>query len=618
MNPAGPSPSPLPALMAEHRIFGQLAGPARAALAGRWETARAATGALLVAPGQLGARLGWVIAGEVEMRDPDLGLAVRLAAGELFGAGATPPRPLRAWQASAASECEIAFLPLAALRQACEADRGFAYFFPSLDPMPHGAHAPLALDDAPNLLDVPVRTLLGRAPVTIAPATPVREAAALMHREQVSSVLLTDQDGRLVGLVTDRDLRNRALAPGLDLSRPVAEIATLAPHALDASRPAYEAQLLMARHAVHHVPITEQGRIAGMVTATELTERHGTSAVYLAGAIDRAGSVDELVQAAARVKQLQRNLAAAEASAHSTGRILSSVTDALTRRLLQLGEQQLGPPPVPYAWVAAGSQARAEQTGKTDQDNCMVLDDGYDEAAHGAYFDSLSRFACAGLDACGYVYCPGEMMAMTPKWRQPRRRWAAYFRDWIEEPDPMALMLTSVFFDLRAVDGDAALLDSLRAEVLARTRGHSLFLAQLAGNALKHRPPLGLFGHILPARGGEHAGTIDLKHAAIVPIVDLARVYALAGAVEAVNTHERLLQAPAAGEVSEQGARDLREALEFLGRLRLAHQARQLQAGLPPDNFLALEEISNFERSQLKDAFAVVRTMQQVLEQRYA
>lgn len=618
MNPAEPVPAPLPALMARHRIFGQLAPPTRAALAGPWDTVRAQAGTLLVAPGQLGARLGWVLAGEVEMRDPDLGLAVRLPAGELFGAGATPLRPLRAWQASALTDCEVAFLPAQALRQACEADRALAYFFPSLDPAPRAALAPLALDDAPNLLDVPVRTLLGRAPVMIAPATPVREAAALMHREQVSSVLLADPDGRLVGLVTDRDLRNRALAPGLDLSRPVAEIATLAPHALDASRPAYEAQLLMARHAVHHVPITEQGRVAGMVTATELTERHGTSAVYLAGAIDRAGSVDELVQAAARVKQLQRNLAAAEASAHSTGRILSSVTDALTRRLLQLGEQQFGPPPVPYAWVAAGSQARAEQTGKTDQDNCMVLDDGYDEAAHGAYFDRLARFTCDGLDACGYVYCPGEMMAMTPRWRQPQRRWAGYFRQWVDEPEPMALMLTSVFFDLRAVHGDAALLDALRAEVLGRTRGHSLFLSQLAGNALKHRPPLGLFGHIMPARGGEHAGTIDLKHAAIVPIVDLARVYALAGAVEAVNTHERLLQAPAAGEVSEQGARDLREALEFLGRLRLTHQARQLQAGLAPDNFLALEEISNFERSQLKDAFAVVRTMQQVLEQRYA
>jgi len=153
--------------------------------------------------------------------------------------------------------------------------------------------------------------------------------------------------------------------------------------------------------------------------------------------------------------------------------------------------------------------------------------------------------------------------------------------------------------------------------MLQRTRGNSLFLAYMVGNALKHRPPLGLFGNISPARSGENVGTIDLKHLGIVPIVDLARVYALAGAVEAVNTQDRLALAAATGEISEQGARDLHDALEFMGKLRIQHQARQIQAGRAPDNFLALEELSNLQRSQLKDAFGVVRTLQSVLGQRY-
>jgi CBS domain-containing protein len=297
--------------------------------------------------------------------------------------------------------------------------------------------------------------------------------------------------------------------------------------------------------------------------------------------------------------------------------VITAITDALTIPLLQLGEAQLGPPPVDYAWVAAGSQARAEQTAKSDQDNCMVLSDAYDEAVHGEYFDALSRFVCAGLDACGYVFCPGEMMAMTGKWRQPLRTWKQYFRGWIEEPEPMALMLTCVFFDLRHVYGHEALVDELRGDFLRRAKGNGIFLAYMVGNALTHQPPLNVFGKITTARKGEHRGTIDLKHQGIVPIVDLARVYALAGAHPQVNTQDRLQTASLGREVSEDSARDLRDALEFLAVTRIRHQVRQIDAGQPPDNFLSLKELSNFERTQLKDAFAVVQTLQNVLGQRH-
>jgi CBS domain-containing protein len=247
----------------------------------------------------------------------------------------------------------------------------------------------------------------------------------------------------------------------------------------------------------------------------------------------------------------------------------------------------------------------------------MVLDDHFDETQHGAYFRALAQFVCDGLDACGYIYCPGEMMAMTDTWRQPQRRWAEYFARWTSVPDPKALMLICVFFDLRAVYGRSALLDDLRRDVLSRTKGNTLFLAHMVANALQHQPPLGVFRGISAIRSGEHKGMIDLKHTGVVPIVDLARVYALAGGHEAVNTHDRLVSAAAGGAISEQSARDLREALEFIAFTRIQHQARQIAAGQPPDHYLPLGDISNFERSQLKDAFNVVHSLQNVIGQRY-
>src|SRR5690606_11295748 len=235
---------------------------------------------------------------------------------------------------------------------------------------------------------------------------------------------------------------------------------------------------------IHHVPVLDGQRIVGMITATDLTEQHSTSAVYLVGDVYKQQDIDGLRSISARIATLQRNLAAAEASAYSTGHIITAITDAITVRLLQLGEAHFGPAPVPYVWVAAGSQARSEQTAKSDQDNCMVIDDRYDPSAHGAYFSALSRFVCDVLDACGYVHCPGEMMAMTDQWRQPRRKWAEYFSPWTGEPEPKSLMLTCVLFDLRAIHGQASLLEELRRDVLQQTRGNTIFLAHMVGNAL--------------------------------------------------------------------------------------------------------------------------------------
>ena len=618
MNPETQAPASVLPALTRHRVWNQLDPATLAALAPQWQLETADVGTPLLPQGRLHSRTGLILSGAVDLHDPDLDMAVHLQPGEMFGFGATPAQHLTTWQATAAADCSIAWLAPDTVSALCRDHSALAYFFPSLPSAGQGATAAHAPDSGVhlNLLGTPVRSLIKREPITLPPETSIRAAAEMMSELRVSSVLLVEQD-HLFGLVTDRDLRNRVVAQGLDISRPVSDIATLAPLTMQAQSPAFEALLLMARHNIHHMPVMDGARIAGMITATDLAEQHSTSPVYLAGDVYKQTSVQGLARTSAKVRPLQQHLAAADASAYSTGHIVTTITDAITTRLIHLAEAELGPPPVDYVWVAAGSQARSEQTARSDQDNCMVLDDRYDEALHGAYFRAFTRFVCDGLDACGYVYCPGEMMAMTDKWRQPRARWAQYFHQWVDKPEPMALMLTCVFFDLRAIHGKVELLDSLRHEVLQRTKGNSLFLAHMVGNALKHRPPLGLFGTISRIRGGENAGTIDLKHSGIVPIVDLARVYALAGGVAAVNTHDRLEQVAQAGEVSQQSARDLRDALEFLSKLRIDHQARQMAQGQAPDNFLALEELSNFERSHLKEAFSVVQTLQGVLGQRY-
>jgi CBS domain-containing protein len=574
-------------------------------------------------------QLHLVLKGQVKLEDENHQLCVPLQPGELFGYGTRSSTEGSPWQVISTTDSVLLHWPPTSIHQLLIEHPALAFFLtPPLlshaEAEPATALTPTTMPandippqaGTPNLTSTPIKALLKRLPITLPASATIQETALAMREQRVSSVLLVEQE-HLFGLVTDRDLRNRVVAEGLDIQRPVHDIATLAPLTVDIRSPAFDALLLMARHNIHHVPVMDGHRVAGMLTATDLTEQHSTSAVFLAGEIYKQTTLEGLKTVSQKVQRLQQSLSQAGTSAYNTGHILTAITDAITVRLLQLGEARLGPAPVDYVWVAAGSQARNEQTAKSDQDNCMILDDIYQPTVHGEYFRELALWVCDGLNACGYIHCPGEMMAMTDTWRQPRQRWLTYFDQWTGKPDPKALMLTCVFFDLRAIHGTTALLDTLRHEVAQKTRNNSIFLAYMVSNALSHQPPLGMFGNISVTRSHAHTGTVDLKHNGIVPIVDLARVYALAGGLEEANTHDRLTLAAKSREISPKSARDLSDALEFMATLRIHHQVRQTMAGQAPDNHLKLDDLSNFERAHLKDAFQVVKGLQAVLSQRY-
>ncbi|MCB4824983.1 DUF294 nucleotidyltransferase-like domain-containing protein [Roseicella aerolata] len=334
--------------------------------------------------------------------------------------------------------------------------------------------------------------------------------------------------------------------------------------------------------------------------------------------LQACATADDVSQIVARVPGLMRRMLGEGQSTRMIGHAVSDIADAVTTRLLGQAEDRLGPPPVPYAWLAAGSQGRRELTAGSDQDNGIVLDDAFEEGgAHRAYFAALSAHVCNGLHACGYVHCPGEMMAMTERWCQPLSVWQGYFREWIEQPEPKALMLASVFFDFRTIAGTASLFESLHGFVLDKTRRNTIFLAYLARNAMSRQPPIGFFRNFRLARGGEHDGTMDLKIRGVTPIVELSRVHALSAGIAAVNTFERLEALGAAGVLSSNGARELGEALELIGTLRLRHQVRMASEGKRPDNHVRLDTLSGAERKRLRAAFVLVRTMQSAMAARY-
>jgi CBS domain-containing protein len=555
--------------------------------------------------------------GAVELRDGTGELVERLGEGASYTAHSRAGAAAPALTGRAIEDTLLYLLPASRLETLRRENPPFDQLFVASVAERMGRALALVsrATGAGTLINIEVGELVAKAPVCVPPDTSIREAAIRMREQRVSSLLIVD-GGRLAGVLTDRDLRNRCIAEGLGIERPVREIMTANVHTVARQAPAFDALMEMARLNVHHLPVLDRGQLVGVVSTSDLVRHESANTVYLVGEVRKASTRDALAEVSRKLPELQIRLAASDATARHVGQAVSAVTDALALRLIELAEARLGPPPMPYAWVAGGSQARREQTAHSDQDNALILARAPSHAED-AWFSALAQAVNDGLDACGLIYCPGDVMARNPTWRQPVDVWRRYFNDWIDRPDPMALMLSSVFFDLRVVHGERALLEDLQQVILPKTKANTIFLAHMAGNALNHRPPLGFFRNLVLISGGDHDKTFDIKHRGLVPVVDLARVYALAEGLPEVNTLDRLHAAAGSASISADASHSLADAYEFVATLRVRHQAAQLRAATRPDNFLSPQQMSTLERAHLKEAFNLIGSLQRALQSRF-
>ena len=540
--------------------------------------------------------------GEVEVRDAHGVQVSLLGPRNSFGERGLLRDGTAVTQARAVADCLLLVLPREALLQLIHDSEAARRFFDR-------SRAPRTRRN--DLAATRVETLMMRQPVICPPTTTVQEVARQMRVVHASSVCVTEA-GRLIGIVTTRDLTEKVLAEGMSPDTRVAQVMTPDPVTLSPSSIGSDVLHMMLERRIGHVPVTEAGRLVGMVTQTDMTRFQAVSSAELVAAVASAEDATRMAEITARIPRLLVQLVAAGNRHEVVTRLITDIADTATRRLLTLAEEEIGPAPVPYLWLACGSQGRQEQTGVSDQDNCLILDDSVTEKQMG-YFQELATFVCDGLNTCGYVYCPGDMMATNPRWCQPLKVWKSYFEGWIARPDPEAQMLASVMFDLRPIGGTTALFEGLQTRTLKAASSNSIFVAHMVSNSLKHTPPLGLLRGFATIRSGEHKNHVDLKHNGVVPIVDLGRIYALQGQLAEVNTRARLEAGIASGVLSASGGKDLLDAYDLIAERRLAHQAEQVRRGDAPNNFLSPSSLSDFERSHLRDAFVVVKSMQSAI-----
>ena len=454
-----------------------------------------------------------------------------------------------------------------------------------------------------------------REPVTCPQDTRVRAVLEIMRGEGIGSMLVTDGDGRLAGIFTLKDLLERVALGAFGLDDPIAAVMTPDPVSMPPSAFAYEAALTMSERGIHHLVVKDGDRITGLVSEKDLFALQRTGLRRVGARIGEATTIEALAKIAADAREMTRDLLVQGVEGAHLMRILASLNDRLSRRVIQLELAASGVGLESLCWVAMGSEGRDERTLASDQDNGIVFpDDAGDPDAQRARLLPVAGRINRALDAVGFSLCRGNIMAGNPQWCLSESEWRARFSRWISEGDAAAVLGAVIFFDFRPVLGATVLGQRLREWLSREVAGNTRFLRSLAANALENRPPLGILRDFATGNDREHPETIDLKVNGTTLFVDAARVLALANGVAATNTAERLHAVAGLGRIAESEAEGWITAMNFVQAARLRHQHGQLARGEPADNHVKPDRLTPLERRLLKEALRSARGLQQRLQ----
>ncbi len=458
------------------------------------------------------------------------------------------------------------------------------------------------------------------AVVTVSEETTIQEAAQAMVSNRISSLIVLDKRNLPAGIVTDKDLREKVVSKGRDLSEPVKNIMTISLIRVDAHDSCFEAVLKMIKYNIHHMLVVEDGELKGIMTNHDLMLLQGSSPLSFANDIDHQQTIEGLESVSMKVNNIVGLLLEEGAKGSNITRIITEINDRLERKVLEIAERKFGQPPVPYCWIVFGSEGRKEQTFKTDQDNAIIYADPEapaDTEEIRKYFSSFTLFVRDSLVRLGFPLCSGNNMASNEVWCQPLRIWKKYFMQWISEPTAEAVIRSLILLDFRPLYGKFQLALDLRNALKIMLEGAGIFLGHVANTIIKNTPPVGFFKSFVVEKSGEHKDEFNLKIKGITPLIDSVRLFALEKGVTETSTRGRMQALKDKHSIIKEYSSDLEHAFDFLMLLRVQHQYEQIKAGVQPDNFINPDRLSSLEKKTLREVFHLISRLQDLISEIY-
>ena len=472
---------------------------------------------------------------------------------------------------------------------------------------------------AEQAMETELARLPAREPLTCQASTPLRLALGRMHERRVGSVLVVDDAGALLGIVTRQDILGRITLPELPLDTPIGQVMSSPVASLSTRHTLQDAAMLMSRQGVRQVPVTDAGRVVNVVSQRDLFTQQRLSIKQLGSGIRGAADLAELKPLATHIRDFARSLLAQGVQARQLTELISHLNDLLTTRLVELVAQGRGLDLQQACWLSFGSEGRSEQTVATDQDNGLVFapqDPQHAQESERSSWLAFAREVNDALDACGYPLCKGGVMASNPACCLSLQEWAYRFTQWVEGGTPEHLLQASIYFDLRPLCGNATLAAPLQSFLRTAPAQVPRFIKQMADNALRHGPPLNWRGALATTDVQGHA-LLDLKLQGTAMFVDAARVYALAHGLPALGTRARLEAAAPLMGVAAAESDAWVAGFEFLQMLRLQVQVGQRASHGDNPNTIDTLGLNDIERRMLKETMRMARSLQQRIQLDY-
>ncbi len=466
----------------------------------------------------------------------------------------------------------------------------------------------------------PLSQLEKREPVTVMMNAPVREALAIMDRLRIGSIIVVDDQGQIpVGIFTLRDLLHRVTLPGVSLDESIASVMTGGVITVKPQTTAYEASVIMARRGLRHLLVVDEAaHLVSIVSQSDLYALQRTSIKDVSNDIRQARDLLTLQTCAGDIRRIALTSLTQGMAATQLTQFISTLNDLLTLRVIELTHDEFDLPQIKWCWIALGSEGRYEQTLCTDQDNGIIFEceSTADTEALRQRFLPFAQAVNHKLDACGFPLCKGGIMASNPQWCLSLPEWQARFSDWIDYPQPKALLNAAIFFDFRPLYGFEGLSETLRDWLLEKTRSAKLFLRLMAANALECAPPLGLIRDFVFDNNREFPNTLDLKMYGSRPFVDAARLLSLTHGVRQTGTAQRLLGAAESANFGGDDAAAMVDSFYFIQLLRLRHQ-HEFQGEFGGGNRIDPDQLNELDRHILKESFKQARKLQSRLKMDY-
>ncbi len=566
---------------------------------------------------------------EVHEEGPPRQLVDVCGEGDVFGVRPLIAREPYLATAVASDECLLYVIPVAAAEPLLQKSARVALYFAAAfaSGRPHQRRrtgATLAGGRMPKEGPVPVPFLndtivlnATKKVLTCSPTESIRNAALAMTEHGHSSIVISDGAKAPAGILTDRDLRSKVVTGLHGVEEPVSAIMSRPVKTVRAGITLAEAMIEMVRQKVHHLCVTADGtdrsEVTGLISDHDLLLVQGFNPAIMIREVRKTTWVPQLAAIRGKAEELLAKYLEQDVSALYVAGTISAVTDAIVQRLVELHVAAEGAPPRDFAWLALGSLGREEQLLRTDQDHALVYEGAPDEGV-AAWFRGLAAFVTEGLAACGFAPDPGGVSATNPDWCRSLSEWKEMLRRWVERPDDHDILLASVFLDYRPNAGNPALARELTRflyEEIARTE---VFLAHLAKDALSTPPPLSFFRNFVVERNGENKDEFDLKVRAMVPLADAARVLTLDHELVGENSTIRRFQRLAG---LESGHRELYEEAAFAYEILLKIRARFGLKHHDSGRYIDPEALNKLERQTLRNIFAAVKELQDVLRVRF-